>query len=572
MILAASARIDRLQQIVGDTAVLRDIAHLPKSGLPNRRAFLAAATASGILTSISPIKAQPPQKRDGELASKDLPPFELSELSIGELRQGLQSGRFTARSLVESYLARIEAIDKHGPAIRSVIEVNPDALPLADQSDQERRSRGAQGPLHGIPVLVKDNIDTADKMATTAGSLALVGSTPPEDSFVVKQLRKAGAIVIGKTNLSEWSNMRSKYSTSGWSGRGGLTRNPYVLDRSPCGSSSGSAAAVAANLCAVAVGTETEGSIVGPASACGIVGIKPTVGLIGRTGIIPISSSQDTAGPMARNVRDAAILLGVLVGTDPQDAISVENAHAPADYTTYLRADGLKEARIGVARNFFGFHDAVDALMDAALDALKQAGATLIDTDDLSIVEECGSAQETLLQYEFKAGLTAYLARLGPKAPVKSLQEIIDFNDCHKQIEMPYFGQDLLMGSEERGPLSEYKYAEALARCRRFSRTEGIDAVIAKHELDALVAPTVGPACMTDLVNGDHFLGGSVCPAAVAGYPSITVPAGFVLGLPVGMSFFGRAWTECKLLRIAYAFEQATNVREAPQFLPTLQA
>jgi amidase len=550
--------------------VLRDIAYLSKSGLPNRRAFLTATAASGILTSISAIKAQPPQKRDGQPASKDLPP-ELSELSIGELRQGLQSGRFTARSLVESYLGRIEAIDKRGPAIRSVIEVNPDALALADQSDQERRSLGARGPLHGIPILVKDNIDTADKMETTAGSLALVGSTPPEDAFVVKQLRKAGAIVIGKTNLSEWSNMRSKYSTSGWSGRGGLTRNPYVLDRSPCGSSSGSAAAVAANLCAVAVGTETEGSIVGPASACGIVGIKPTVGLIGRTGIIPISSSQDTAGPMARSVRDAAILLGVLVGTDPQDAISVESAQrAPADYTSYLVSDGLKDAKIGVARNFFGFHDAVDALMDAALEALKQGGAILIDTDDLSIVEECGSAQETLLQYEFKAGLTAYLARLGPKAPVKSLQEIIDFNDCHRQIEMLYFGQDLLMASEDRGPLSEYKYAEALARCHRFSRTEGIDAVMAKHKLDALVAPTVGPACMTDLINGDHFLGGSVCPAAVAGYPSITVPAGFIRGLPVGMSFFGRAWTECKLLRIAYAFEQATNVRKAPQFLPTL--
>jgi amidase len=551
--------------------VLRDIAGPLQSGLPNRRAFLAAAAASGILTSISPVEAQPAHKRDSQAASTNLPPFELSELSIGQLRRGLQSGRFTARSLVGSYLARIEAIDKRGPAIHSVIEVNPDALTLAGQSDEERHSGGALGPLHGIPVLVKDNIDTADKMETTAGSFALVGSTPPEDSFVVKQLRKAGAIVIGKTNLSEWSNMRSKYSTSGWSGRGGLTRNPYVLDRSPCGSSSGSAAAVAANLCVVAVGTETEGSIVGPASACGIVGIKPTVGLIGRTGIIPISNSQDTAGPMARTVRDAAILLGVLAGTDPQDAISVENAErAPADYTKYLGTEGLKEAKIGVARNFFGFHDAVDTIMNAALDAMKQAGATLIDTDDLSIVEECGSAQEALLQYEFKAGLTAYLARLGAKAPVKTLREIIDFNDCNKHIEMPYFGQDLLMASEERGPLSEYKYVEALARCRRFSRSEGIDAVMAKHNLDALVAPTVGPACMTDLVNGDHFLGGSVCPAAVAGYPSITVPAGFVLGLPIGMSFFGRAWSECQLLRLAYAFEQATNVRKPPQFLPTL--
>jgi amidase len=548
-----------------------DVVRLPKSGLPNRRAFLATAAASGVLASISPIAAQSPRARLDRPGSPDLPSFELSELSVGELQRGLRSGRFAARSLVESYLARIEAIDKLGPALRSVIELNPDALALADQSDEERRLRGPRGPLHGIPVLVKDNIDTADKMETTAGSLALIGSMPPEDSFVVKQLRKAGAIVIGKTNLSEWSNMRSKYSTSGWSGRGGLTRNPYVLDRSPCGSSSGSAAAVAANLCAVAVGTETEGSIVGPASACGIVGIKPTVGLIARTGMVPISNSQDTAGPMARTVRDAAILLGVLAGTDPKDAISVENSQrAPTDFTKYLTAEGLKEATIGVARNFFGFHDAADGLMNAALDAMKQAGAMLVDTDDLSIVEECGAAQETLLQYEFKAGLTAYLARLGPKAPVKGLQEIIDFNDCNKQIEMPYFGQDLLLASQERGPLSEYKYTEALARCRRFARTEGIDAVMTRHSLDALVAPTVGPACMTDLVNGDHFLGGSVCPAAVAGYPSITVPAGFVFGLPVGMSFFGRAWTECKLLRIAYAFEQATKFRRPPEFLPTL--
>ena len=549
--------------------MLREIACSPKLGLSNRRAFLAAAAASGLLTSIAPLDAQSPLERVREPTG--VPADELAELSIGELQRGIQSGRFTARSLVEAYLVRIEAIDKRGPTIRSVIEVNPDALVLADQSDEERRSRGTRGPLHGIPVLVKDNIDTADKMATTAGSLALVGSTPPEDAFVVKQLRKAGAIVIGKTNLSEWSNMRSKYSTSGWSGRGGLTVNPYVLDRSPCGSSSGSAAAVAANLCAVAVGTETEGSIVGPASACGIVGIKPTVGLVGRTGIIPIANSQDTAGPMARTVRDAAILLGVLAGTDSQDAISVGNAgHAPADYTKYLDADGLKGATIGVARNYFGFHDAVERVMNEALDAMKQAGATLVDTDDLSIVEECASAHDTLLQYEFKAGLTAYLARLGPKAPVKTLKDIIDFNDCNKQVEMPYFGQDILMASEERGPLSEYKYLEALSRCRRFSRTEGIDAVMAKGELDVLVAPTVGPACMTDLVNGDRFLGGSVYPAAVAGYPSITVPAGFVFDLPVGISFFGGAWSECKLLRMAYAFEQATKVRKAPKFLRTL--
>jgi amidase len=453
-----------------------------------------------------------------------------------------------------------------------VIEVNPDALMLANQMDSETRSHGARGPLHGIPVLIKENIDTADRMPTTAGSMALVGSVPPEDAFLVKQLRKSGAILLGKTNLSEWAGMRSKSATNGWSGRGGLTINPYALDRSPCGSSSGSAVAVSANLCSVAVGTETIGSVLGPSSACGIVGIRPTVGLISRAGIIPYSNSQDTAGPMARTVRDAAILLGVLAGSDPRDATTLNcKEHRVKDYTKFLEIEGLKGARIGVARNYFGFHDGVEAIMNVALCNMKEAGATLVDINELSFIEESAPAMEIVVIYEFKTGLAGYLSRLGPKSPVKSLQEIIDFNERNKQTEMAYFGQDLLLAAQEAGHLTDYKYMEALAKCRRLSRTEGIDAAMDVHDLDALIAPTLGPACVIDLINGDHWLGGSVNPASIAGYPSITVPAGFVFGLPCGMSFFGRAWSEPKLLRIAYAFEASTQIRKAPQFLPTVE-
>ncbi len=538
--------------------------------LPDRRSFLAAGIAGGMLAISTAAGTQAERQNETSTVPPSKQSCELDELSIAELRQGMVSGKFTARSLVEQYLARIEAIDRSGPHLASVIEVNPDALALADQLDVERQSKGTRGPMHGIPVLIKDNIDTADKMATTAGSLALVGSKPPEDSFVVKQLRKAGAVVIGKTNLSEWANIRCTYSTSGWSGRGGLTRNPYALDRNPCGSSSGSGTAVAASLCAVAVGTETDGSILCPSSACGIVGLKPTVGLVSRAGIIPISHSQDTAGPMARTVRDAALLLGVLAGIDPQDMITAESTgHTHADYTQFLDAAGLAGAKIGVARNYFDFNDAVETIMNVALDAMRQAGATLIDTEELSVVDGSRSAETTVLQYELKADIASYLVRLGPSAPVKTLQDIIEFNDRNAQREMPYFGQDFFLKSEKKGPLTDYEYLEALAKCRRLTRTEGIDAAMDKHELHALVAPTLGPACLTDLVNGDHWLGGSTNAAAVSGYPSITVPAGYVFGLPVGLTFFGRAWSEPTLLKLAYAFEQATKVRKPPQFRQT---
>lgn len=529
--------------------------------LPSRRSFLAAGVAGGVAVATRNAIAQ----RD--LRSES---FELDELSIDDLNKAMVAGSESSRSLAEKYLARIEAIDQNGHLLKSVIELNPDVLAIADELDRERKSKGPRSLLHGIPVLIKDNIATADKMQTTAGSLALVNAKPVDDSFVAKQLRKAGALILGKTNLSEWANIRCKYSTSGWSGRGGLTRNPYALDRNPCGSSSGSGVAVAANLCAVAVGTETDGSIVCPSSVCGIVGIKPTVGLVSRTGIIPISHSQDTAGPMARSVRDAAILLGVLAGTDAYDKITesaVEHLHP--DYTKFLDPNGLKGAKIGVARNYFDFHDGVVAVMTVALDALKQLGATLIDTEDLKIIDEVGGAETTVFEYELKADMAAYLAWVGPDAPMKSLKDLIEFNKANRDREMPYFGQDFFEKAVDKGPLTDFAYVEALAKCRRLSRTEGIDAVMDKHQLDAIIAPTMGPACMTDLVNGDRWLGGSTSAAAVSGYPSITVPAGFIFGLPLGLSFFGRAWSEPTLIKFAYAFEQATSCRKPPQFLPT---
>ena len=478
----------------------------------------------------------------------------------------------TAHSVTQQYLDRIHALDRTGPTLRSVIEINPDALSIADTLDRERKAGRVRGPLHGIPILVKDNINTTDRMTTTAGSYALAGSIPLQDATIAARLRAAGAILLGKTNLSEWANFRSTHSSSGWSGRGGQARNPYVLDRNPCGSSSGSGAAVSANLCALAVGTETDGSIVCPSSANGIVGIKPTLGLVSRAGIIPIAHSQDTAGPMARTVRDAAILLNVLAGVDPRDpATSSSSGHDQNDYTTFLDPNGLRGARIGVARTkFFGYSDVTDKLINDAIDAMKAQGAVIVDPANIETAGKFDDSEFDVLLYEFKADLNNYLASLGPKAPVKSLQDIIDYNDRHKDQEMPFFGQEIMLQAQAKGPLTEKKYLDELASNLKMSRTDGIDATMDKYKLDAIVAPTGSPAWTTDLINGDHFSGASSTPAAVAGYPNINVPAGFSHNLPVGISFFGRAHSEPTLIKLAYAYEQSTKHRRAPQFIPTL--
>ncbi len=498
-------------------------------------------------------------------------PFELDEITIVELQDGMKADKFTARSLVEKYTARIGEVDKHGPALNSVIELNPDAPSIADALDQERKAKGPRGPLHGIPVLIKDNIATADRMMTTAGSLALVGAKVPKDSFVAQRLRAAGAVILGKTNLSEWANIRSSHSTSGWSGRGGLTKNPYALDRNACGSSSGTGAGISASLAAVGIGTETDGSIVCPSSSNGLVGIKPTVGLVSRAGIIPIAHSQDTAGPMCRTVRDAAILLSALTGVDPDDEATAGSAgKAQTDYAQYCDPNGLKGARIGVARKYFGFSDTVDGLMEQALDVMKKQGATLVDPADIETFGKFDDTELLVLLYELKADLNAYLARLGPGAPVRTLKEVIDFNERNREKEMPYFGQDLFLKAEAKGPLTEKEYVDALAKNHQLTRTEGIDALMDRHQLDAIVAPTGGPAWLTDLVNGDHSTGGSSNAAAVAGYPNINVTAGFLFGLPVGLSFFGRAWSEPTLIKLAYSFEQATTARKAPKFLASV--
>jgi amidase len=499
--------------------------------------------------------------------------FELEESTIRDLQAGMESGRFTARSLVETYFARIEEIDKHGPRLNSVIELNPDALAIAEELDRERKARGPRGPLHGIPLLIKDNLATHDRMMTTAGSLALVGSIPPKDSFVVKRLREAGVVILGKTNLSEWANIRSSHSTSGWSGRGGLTRNPYALDRNPCGSSSGSGVAVSANLCAAAIGTETDGSIVCPSNVNGIVGIKPTLGLVSRAGIIPIAHSQDTAGPMARTVRDAAILLGAMTAADADDgATAGSRGKTPSDYVQFLNPGGLNGARIGVVRRLFGFSEPVDRLMEEALDEMRGQGAVIVDPADLETIDKLGDSELQVLLYELKADLNGYLSWLGRSAPVRSLEEIIEFNERNRAREMPYFGQDLFIKAQAKGPLTSKEYTDALKKNHRLMRTEGIDAVMEKFKLDALVAPAGGPAWLTDLIDGDHDPGGSsTTPPAVAGYPNITVPAGFVFGLPVGISFFGRAYSEPTLIKLAYSFEQATHHRRAPKYLETAQ-
>jgi amidase len=551
----------------------------------SRRSFLQAALTTGGTAALFPALSAG-RAFGTNPAAPEIKPFELDEITIPELQDGMNSGRFTARSLVEKYLARIDEIDKPdndrpgndkpgseglGPALNAIIELNPDALSIADGLDQERKGKGPRGPLHGVPVLIKDNIDTADRMMTTAGSLALVGSKPPKDSFVAQRLRAAGVVILGKTNLSEWANIRSSHSTSGWSGRGGLTKNPYALDRNPCGSSSGTGAGISANLAAAGIGTETDGSIVCPSSSNGLAGIKPTVGLVSRAGIIPISHSQDGAGPMCRSVRDAAILLGALTGVDPDDAATAASAgKSQTDYAQYCDPHGLKGARIGVARKYFGFSDAVDALMQQSLAVMKQQGATLVDPADIATFGKFDESELLVFMYELKADLNAYLARLGPAAPVHTLQDIIEFNDRNRQKEMPYFGQDLFLRAQSKGPLTEKEYVDALAKNHQLARTEGIDALMDQHHLDAIVAPTGGPAWLTDLVNGDHVAGGSSNAAAVAGYPNINVTAGFLSGLPVGISFFGRAWSEPTLIRLAHSFEQATKARQAPRFLATI--
>lgn len=513
-----------------------------------------------------------PSENKTDTASKRNKPFELLEKSVADLQQDMQDGQYTSEQITQLYLDRIRQIDKGENGLNSVIEINPDALTIARDLDKERSAGKTRGLLHGIPVLIKDNIDTGDNMSTSAGSLALANSKAANDAYIVGKLRKAGAVLLGKTNLSEWANFRSFRSSSGWSSRGRQTRNPYYLDRNPCGSSSGSGVAVSANLCAIAIGTETNGSVVCPSSANGVVGIKPTVGLWSRTGIIPISKTQDTAGPMARTVADAATLLGVLSGMDPNDPVTTESqGKSYTDYTQFLIKEGLKGKRVGVYRGAFGDHEKVDAIMETAIEAMTAQGAIIIDSVDIPTNNQYGSSGFDLLQYEFKDGLNKYLANLGADAAVHSLEELIRYNEDNRTECMPYFEQEILELSQKKEGLESEKYQEVLAKVLRLSRTEGLDTALSSHQLDAIVAPTGGPAWPIDVVNGDHFSISSSSPAARSGYPNITVPAGNVNGLPVGISFFAGPYQEPQLISMAYSFEQATQARIVPQLLPTLE-
>lgn len=526
-----------------------------------RRSFLAAAVtaAAASQTACQYVPGTP------AAASNAPADFELDEVSLADLVSGLEQKKWTSARLVELYLSRIEAIDRNGPQLNSVLVLNPDAASIAAQLDQERKNGHLRGPLHGIPILLKDNIETNDHTSTTAGSIALADWRAPQDAFVAARLRAAGAIVLGKTNLSEWANFRSTHSSSGWSGRGGQTKNPYALDRNPSGSSSGSGAASSASLCAAALGSETDGSVTSPSSINGLAGIKPTVGLVSRTGIIPISVSQDTAGPMARTVRDVAILLGVMAGVDPQDPATA-NAKISSDYTRFLDPNGLRGARLGIARKFFESNAPMDAFLNGCVDALKRAGAEIIDPADLATHGQIDAPEQEVMLYEFKDGINRYLTRLPASSPARTLKDLIAFNEKNRDREMPFFAQELFIQAQAKGPLTDPAYIKARADCVRLSRQDGIDALLAKHKLDAIVTLTSGPAWFTDHINGDRDTGGCTTPAAVAGYPHITVPAGLYKGLPIGLSSFSTAWSEPTLFKLAYAWEQQMNARRKPAF------
>jgi amidase len=532
----------------------------------DRREFLAAAAvaATAGAAEISPRSASTP-------AHPAEPAEPVEELSLADIAAAFADGRLSSQQLTQDYLARIERLDRHGPTLKSLIETNPRALEIAAGLDAELKSRGARGPLHGVPVLIKDNVETADHMMSTAGSLALQGWYAPKDAPLVERLRAAGAVILGKTNLSEWANFRSTHSSSGWSGRGGQCRNPYATDRTPSGSSSGSAVAVSANLCAIAVGTETDGSIVSPASINGIVGLKPTVGLVSRRGIAPISHSQDTAGPLTRSVRDAAVMLGVMSGLDAADTASAAvGGRFEVDYAKYIDPNGLQGARLGIARKFFADNAPLNSFLDTCIATLKAAGAVIIDPADLPMHGSTGAPEQEVLLYEFKADLNAFLKRLPPTFPVRSLAALIRFNEAHKDTEMPLFDQELLRQAQAKGPLTDKAYTQARAACLKATRSHGIDTVLATHKLDAMVTLTSGPAWLIDVVNGDSDTGGCSSPAAIAGYPHITVPAGLFRGLPIGLSFFGAAFSEPKLIKLGSGFEAVAHARTPPRFLPSI--
>ena len=536
----------------------------------DRRDFVRIGLAGGVLTGVGDGPAVAAERLAAAPRPKALTAAAILDAGVAQQQAQMAAGMLTAHQLATLYLGRVAAIDKAGPRLNAIIELNPDALAIATTMDRERAAGKLRGPLHGIPVLLKDNIATADRMSTSAGSLALAGVSASHDAFIVTRLRAAGAVILGKTNLSEWANMRSTHSISGWSGRGGLTRNPYALDRNTSGSSAGSGAAIAAGLATLAVGTETDGSIVSPASICGLVGIKPTLGLVSRSGIIPIASSQDTAGPMARSVTDAAWLLAALAGADPADTITRAGIGRADAYTAALQPGGLKGKRIGVVRSQFGHNDGVDAQIEAALLVLRQLGAVLVDPVEVPNADKYGDTETAVLLYEFKAGLAAYLAAYAPDAPIKNMADLIAFNTQHQAGELGWFGQEYLVQAQAKGGLDTPEYQAALANNRRYARDEGLDLVLREQKLDALVAPTGGPAWLTDFVNGDHFGGSFSSPAAVAGYPHVTVPAGYVHGLPVGLSFVGPAWSEAALIGMAYAYEQATLHRRVPLYPDTL--